>query len=61
MGEREPTPISPAEFTRRMPEDSPAHGPGAGPDAPETVEPTQGERLPPAERRPEDAPGPESP
>ncbi len=29
--------VSPAEFTKRMPE-----GEGAGPDAPETVEPTQG-------------------
>ena len=30
-------PVTPAEFTRRMPE-----GEGAGPGAPETEEPTQG-------------------
>jgi len=30
-------PISPAEFTKRMPE-----GESAGPGAPETIEPTQG-------------------
>lgn len=35
-------PVSPAEFTKRMPE-----GEGAGPGAPETIEPTQG--------RPQDA------
>jgi len=38
---------SPARFTRDMPDDD---GEGAGPDAPETIEPTQG-------RPPGDAPG----
>jgi hypothetical protein len=36
---------TPAEFTRDMPDED---GEGAGPDAPETVEPTQG--RPPGER-----------
>ncbi|MGE0027469.1 MAG: hypothetical protein AB7O78_06890 [Thermoleophilia bacterium] len=40
MGEkREKTP---AEFTKDMPEDDPAGGSGAGPGAPETVEPRTG-------------------
>ena len=34
--------MDPAEMTRRMPE-----GEGAGPGAPETLEPTQGERAAP--------------
>jgi hypothetical protein len=61
MGDGEHGGLSPAEFTRRMPEDDPASGPGAGPDAPETIEPTQGERLPPAERQQENRPAPEGP
>jgi hypothetical protein len=35
----EDDPVSPAELTRRTPEDD---GEGAGPGAPETVEPVQG-------------------
>lgn len=35
--------ITPAEFTKRMPE-----GEGAGPDAPETLEPRQGHEDPDA-------------
>lgn len=34
--------ISPGEMTRRGAEDDPAAGSGAGPGAPETVEPVQG-------------------
>jgi hypothetical protein len=33
---------TPAEFTKDMPEDDPAHGAGAGPGAPETDEPRTG-------------------
>ncbi len=34
--------ISRAEFIRRRPEEDPSQGSGAGPGAPETLEPTQG-------------------
>lgn len=40
--ERERRDMDPGEMTRRMPE-----GEGAGPGAPETLEPTQGERATP--------------
>lgn len=50
MPERREDPVSPQEFIRRRPEVSPEQGPGAGPGAPETVEPTQGERPGAAER-----------
>ncbi len=52
--EREnPTEIGREEFIRRRPEVSPEQGSGAGPGAPETVEPTQGQR-PGAEDREDD-------
>lgn len=38
------------EFIRRRPEVSPDQGAAAGPGAPETLEPMQGDRLPAAER-----------
>lgn len=47
--DRRDEPVEPEEFIRRRPEESPEQGPGAGPGAPETLEPTQGERIPPRE------------
>ena len=47
-----PAEVTPEEFIRRRPEVSPDQGSGAGPGAPETVEPTQGQR-PGAEDREE--------
>lgn len=47
---KKPNPKTPLEFIRARPEESPEQGSAAGPDAPETIEPTQGERLPPGER-----------
>lgn len=43
------------EFIRRRPEQSPEQGAAAGPGAPETREPMQGERLPAVEREGTDA------
>lgn len=45
--------ISREEFIRQRPEESEEQGGGAGPDSPETLEPTQGER-PGAEDREDD-------
>lgn len=42
--------ISPEEFIRRRPEVSPEQGAAAGPDSPETIEPTQGQRPGAADR-----------
>lgn len=48
--------LTPAEFTRLHGEDEDAAGPGAGPGAPETVEPVQG-RPGPGGHGPDDGPG----
>lgn len=50
MSERRQGEVTPQEFIRRRPEQSPEQGSGAGPGAPETIEPTQGERPGAAER-----------
>jgi hypothetical protein len=49
-GRRDEEAVSPEEFIRSRPEQSPEQGAAAGPDSPETLEPTQGDRLPAAER-----------